>query len=735
MNPISEMVNSILDEIFKYVYMGYVELLSIKNHIFSLNNKNDDGDHFIDEMLKNNNIVNSMISKISNQSLSKEDTMELLNKLSDEQFEILTKMDNLPDHVGDCVSDIQRHQKLSEFRIGQKLLGVENKLLSFDQNIKKRFKSLVNFVSNPLGFIKTIFTTVGRIISLMWKTIIPTLVSLAVTFFMTVLPVILMVLGIVILTVITLFLVWKHFGKYIKQFWDFIKEHVVNYIVMVWNILKEVVFWIWDTVKFVWGVLVDVYDFIDAIFSGDFTGAMKIVSRLMDRIVSYISSTFETIFNIFQHFGDFLSKLPIIGPVFKFLFDILMPFMRFFIEAFKWTYSFIKDGISVIWDNFKDAISLIKAIFSGDFSGAMVIVSNMFDRIVNFLVEKIISVLIILQDLGNSLMIPISWLWDSFKVAWDYYSKIISEVYDWIIGIFKIGWDSVKLVIDGIWASLQKVFNFITDIPGKLLGGVKDVVGGLGKALNPFNWFADGGIVTGPTQAVIGEAGPEAVLPLSGSGNNTLMGVLNSFFDTFLPFFKPLITFLWDNFKPYLPIMQSVMDAIYSVVYSIISGLSNLPQWLGGGIFADMLSKMTSPSGGGSGGKSVSAVDNAAFVSLISGEIGDMPMLSVVGKDKAQITTLDVSKGPIVNPTFKDVKDFVSGSSEKMEVPEFARSLQNGIESIHKGIETLSSKIDEVGKSIGNIGGDGGGSVQPANDTQFEMLKFISRSNFNGSRI
>jgi hypothetical protein len=33
--------------------------------------------------------------------------------------------------------------------------------------------------------------------------------------------------------------------------------------------------------------------------------------------------------------------------------------------------------------------------------------------------------------------------------------------------------------------------------------------------LNPLHWLASGGIVTSPTLAVVGEAGPEMVLPLS----------------------------------------------------------------------------------------------------------------------------------------------------------------------------------------------------------------------------
>jgi phage-related minor tail protein len=39
--------------------------------------------------------------------------------------------------------------------------------------------------------------------------------------------------------------------------------------------------------------------------------------------------------------------------------------------------------------------------------------------------------------------------------------------------------------------------------------------------------FAKGGIVTGPTNALIGEAGPEAVIPLSGANSASLGATYN----------------------------------------------------------------------------------------------------------------------------------------------------------------------------------------------------------------
>lgn len=608
--------------------------------------------------------------------------------------------------------------------------NVVDDILEGANKFQKKMEKWKAFMANPLGFIKPMFQTIGRILSLMWKTIIPTLVSLAISFFTVVLPWILLILAIVALTIIVLYLLWKHFGGYIKKLWDYVKEYVVDYFVMVWKVVKEVLSWIWDTLKFAWGVITDIYDFVNLIFSGDFIGASKIIIRLMDRIVEYISGTFEHIFNIFAHFGEFLSKLPVIGPVFKFLFDILMPFMRFFIEAFKWVYSFFKDYVSVVWQNIVDMIGVVQSIFAGDFDGAMVIVDKMFERTVNFLTEHIISALIILQKLGNSLLTPIKWLWDSFKVAWDYYA-----------------------------GSFDKVWGFIQSLPTALIGGVKDALSGIGDALNPFNWFAKGGIVTGPTKAIIGEAGPEAVIPLEGQGKTTLTSLLTDFFNEFL---KPVVdyvmntlkdliniivggiekvfnivekvfNFVFDIFKPYMPILQSVLDAIYSVVYSIISGLAQLPSWLGGDFFANLLNSMAPPQKGGRGTAKPSD-DKTLLLSMLSGTISDEPVLSVVGHNKAEIKKLDSSKIPMFPSTLTQLGRYIANASQSIEVPEYAKNLQEGIREIGNSIDEVADKLSSMEKNILGAVGNSGSKVV-TQDKQLELAKLMGRNSYNGGKI
>ncbi len=66
--------------------------------------------------------------------------------------------------------------------------------------------------------------------------------------------------------------------------------------------------------------------------------------------------------------------------------------------------------------------------------------------------------------------------------------------------------------IASIWNNTIGKLSF--KVPGWVPG-----IGGKGFDVPDIPLLADGGIVTGPTLAMIGEAGPEAVIPLSKAGS------------------------------------------------------------------------------------------------------------------------------------------------------------------------------------------------------------------------
>jgi len=74
----------------------------------------------------------------------------------------------------------------------------------------------------------------------------------------------------------------------------------------------------------------------------------------------------------------------------------------------------------------------------------------------------------------------------------------------------------VEAALEKLISSFQAIGKFGGSVGGAI-GGAFNAVGGAAASL--FKPFAQGGIVNGPTFALIGEAGPEAVIPLSAFNN------------------------------------------------------------------------------------------------------------------------------------------------------------------------------------------------------------------------
>jgi hypothetical protein len=114
--------------------------------------------------------------------------------------------------------------------------------------------------------------------------------------------------------------------------------------------------------------------------------------------------------------------------------------------------------------------------------------------------------------------------------------------------------EGFRNLVDVVFKGIRTGFGFVVDYLKFVAGIYKEIFNGIAKAWNNTigklsfdipNWvpglggkgfsvpnipmLADGGIVTGPTLALIGEAGPEAVVPLdrmgSMGGNNVTIHV------------------------------------------------------------------------------------------------------------------------------------------------------------------------------------------------------------------
>lgn len=119
------------------------------------------------------------------------------------------------------------------------------------------------------------------------------------------------------------------------------------------------------------------------------------------------------------------------------------------------------------------------------------------------------------------------------------FRNFVDGVWDGIVNTIKGVVDTVKGVADSIYEAFKEAFNFIADAWNNTVGGFGFTVpwwvpGLSGKEFRipEIPKLAEGGIVSRPTIALIGEAGPEAVVPLDKMGtgggiNITIQGALD----------------------------------------------------------------------------------------------------------------------------------------------------------------------------------------------------------------
>jgi phage-related protein len=155
--------------------------------------------------------------------------------------------------------------------------------------------------------------------------------------------------------------------------------------------------------------------------------------------------------------------------------------------------------------------------------------------------------------------------------AFDWIEKAFTTVSEPVSKIWKSLWEGIGGIVETVWGSVKSVvtssINFIIDKINSLIRAINSVAssgaGALGISIPQIPEIprlAKGGIVTGPTFAMIGEAGPEAVIPLSsrglagagGFGNINITITGNTFMDdreAAMKIGSELVRYLKDNLQ------------------------------------------------------------------------------------------------------------------------------------------------------------------------------------------
>jgi phage-related protein len=334
-------------------------------------------------------------------------------------------------------------------------------------------------------------------------------------------------------------------------------ESFRNIVDQVFDVIQVVAGVVWEFVQGAWASLVDAFqtvmpyiwatiDVLAVTFVETWATVSEAVSSFFDRFVEIMApvagwfndnvvSTVEAALGFFVElfrtaFDTVQGAVDVLLPVFTFLVDAVR-------EAFDLMVPIVRGALEIIGQVIRVFIDTVGPIFSLLWDGFTTVVKVAFEVIENT-VEIALAVVRGLFNAGKALLQgDFGAIWDALKGivtdAMDAIGDLVGSSFDAIVefiggvpgrildfagrflsNLVTLGKDIVTKIVEGILAAPGAITDAITDlIPGA--GTLGKIGGGILSGIGSIIPFADGGIVNQPTIGLVGEAGPEAIIPLS----------------------------------------------------------------------------------------------------------------------------------------------------------------------------------------------------------------------------
>ena len=253
----------------------------------------------------------------------------------------------------------------------------------------------------------------------------------------------------------------------------------------------------------------------------------ELIADLLPPFVDLINMLLPAIEELAPLIADvFLIALDALLPVFMTLIEALMPIVEALLPVLAELIIELAPVVVKIIDAFMPLIDLVLPLLIGLIEFLMPILTT---------VAEIMSVLLVgaiewLVETFESFMEFLNPFTEKFEETFGGISDFFYGIINGMIGFFE---GFANSVISGVNAIIRAFNRLRIDVPATPFTDAFTIgfnLPEISKIVLPRIALAEGGIVTGPTNALIGEAGPEAVIPLSkmGSMGNTYNITVNA---------------------------------------------------------------------------------------------------------------------------------------------------------------------------------------------------------------
>ena len=343
--------------------------------------------------------------------------------------------------------------------------------------------------------------------------------------------------------------IWSSFKEWIGPLWESIKALAVT----VWEGIKDFLVNLWtgvvETAKTVWTFLVDVFAFVWELVKALFESAWTVISSVLlfawnaivaltkpiwEPIVDILSTIWDKVKNVTSTVWESIKSVTssvwnvikgVISSVANAIKSVVVPIWNAILSVTSTVWNSIKNVTTTVWDAIKTFISVVvngvKAVVTKVWNVISSVTTSVWGAIKNTTSSAWNGARNIITGVVNGIKTSVTNVWNNIKSTtsrvWNSIKTAMTKPVESAKNTIKKAIDSIKGFFNGLKLKLPKIQ--MPPLPHFSISGSF----GFSPPSVPrisVSWWAKGGIFSKPTLLGdgtngVGEAGPEAVLPLN----------------------------------------------------------------------------------------------------------------------------------------------------------------------------------------------------------------------------